>query len=182
MHNYFPFACAVGTGSCRLESSPLSCHEHLCSPFPSGAHSHLQDPRSFHECGEGHQIWAAGSAVSQQHRWAACIYFLTERVLCLLCPWQSVVSCLSLSPSPRCWDPQCLHGGRNVRYPSTPENRHREGFPGGREQSHQILREIQRYPPLHDLQLIPGKVPPVPPKLPVEQKSKGSHSCFVLGS
>lgn len=97
----------------------------------------------------------------------------------LLCPL-AVSAELSLSPRRR--DPQRLHGGRNVRYPSAPENRHREGFPGGSEQSHQIVREIQRYPPLHDLQLIPGKVLPVPPKLSGEQKSKCSDSCCVLGS
>lgn len=55
----------------------------------------------------------------------------------------------------RCRDPERVHGGGHVRHQSSQENRHRERFPRSREQSHQILRQVQRDPAIHDLQLNP---------------------------
>lgn len=53
----------------------------------------------------------------------------------------------------RCGDPQRVHRGGHVCHQSTQEDRHREGLPGGRQQGHQVLRQVQRHPQIHDLQL-----------------------------
>jgi len=53
----------------------------------------------------------------------------------------------------RCRDTKCLYWSRDVCHPSTAQNGDRERFPGGGQQSHQGICQIQCYTTLHDLQL-----------------------------
>lgn len=53
----------------------------------------------------------------------------------------------------RCGDPQRVHGGGHVCHQSPQEDCNRERLSRGRQQSHQVLRQIQCHPQIYDIQL-----------------------------
>lgn len=65
---------------------------------------------------------------------------------------ENIFDSLLLLPARR-RDPQRVHRGRHVCHPGPQEDRHGEGLPGGCQQGHQVLRQVQRHPQIHDLQL-----------------------------